>query len=137
MNREISERRVKMLNLMGMGLDSAEVVTTIAKEYGLNRKSVYMDWHRRGHWLKQVAGFDRLENVLYESLYSLNRVSNDAYLLYLKEVDNPNARVGGLRLFVEIKFKIAEIVRELIRDAQLEDALCLAGFTNWRLEVSL
>ena len=110
-----------MLNLMGMGLDPTEVVTTISKEYNLKRKSVYMDWHRRSQWLRQVAGFDKLENVLYESLYSLNRVSNDAYLLYLKEVDNPNARVGALRLFIEVKFKMADIVRELIRDAQLED----------------
>lgn len=110
-----------MLNLVGMGLDPTEVVTTVAKDYGVKRESVYADWRRRGQWLKQVAGFDELENVLYESLYSLNRVSNDAYLLYLKEVDSPNARVGALRLFVEIRFRVADMVRELIRDEELED----------------
>lgn len=46
-------------------------------------------------------------------LIDLKQLSNRAYLLHLK-TDHPTAQVGALKLVADIKFKIADIMRELL-----------------------
>jgi len=120
LKQEIRERRTELLSLYGKGLDESDIITTIADKYKIKRASVYQDWYRRNRWLRDVSGFKEIENSLWESLYNLKKLSKDAYYLYLKG-DNDSARVGALRLVADINFRMAEMIYEIKKDADLED----------------
>lgn len=109
-----------MLNLYGKGLDESLIITDTAKKWSVKRKTIYQDWYRRHKWVKEVAGFKELDKAFWELMFDLKKLSTEAYVLYLK-TEHPSARVGALRLAVDIKVRMASMIWDVKQDNLLKE----------------
>jgi hypothetical protein len=100
------ERRLKLLKMEGAGFSRAEVVKALSEEYRVSARTVHRDYERRGHWQPLIQQLDPEKSLLtivnrYEQIY------RKASLISLQE-QNPNAKVGALRIMLHANEKMCE-----------------------------
>ena len=120
MNQDLRERREKLLDLRFKGLPMNEIVTDLSKDYNVTESAIYMDWSRRDTWIKEVTEFTDLDSELYESLSHIKKARNKALLLVYSS-DNDNAKVGALRLYADMNFKIINVIMDLKKYRDIEE----------------
>jgi hypothetical protein len=58
MNRELLERRTRMLKLSIQGVRLKDIIDTLTEDFKCKAKSLYEDWRRRNQWIPQILQFN-------------------------------------------------------------------------------
>lgn len=110
-NKELLERRTKMLRDKGRGVSLKVLVESLSKKYGIAEKTIYNDWAKRSEWAPQIS--QRSDpNMLDEQFAGLKQILAAAWALSIS-ADNDSAKVGALRLAQDTHLKIIDLQQSL------------------------
>ena len=108
MKMETVERRSELLRMEGLGLSVNEIVKELSVKAQVSERTVYKDFENRIFWQPTVQQYEGLERTYHKNLNRLEQIYRKASHVYLK-ADNDNAKVGALRLMLEIVTRLNEI----------------------------
>ena len=115
MKTELLERRSYMLNHYGKFFSLKDAVTDTAQKFGVKTSTLYVDWNRRGKWIKTVSGLkDRTSTIDFLIQRQFQLLKDLEVLKY--EADNDNAKVGALRTQANVSFNLIRLLRELRKE---------------------
>jgi len=105
---ETVERRSELLRMEGLGLSVTEIVKELSVKAQVSERTVYKDFQSRSFWQPTVQQYEGLERTYHKNLNRLEQIYRKASLIYLN-ADNDNAKVGALRLMLDIVMRLHEI----------------------------
>ena len=105
---ETVERRSELLRMEGLGLSVNEIVKELSVKAQVSERTVYKDFENRSFWQPTVQQYEGLERTYHKNLNRLEQIYRKASHVYLN-ADNDNAKVGALRLMLEIVTRLNEI----------------------------
>lgn len=111
MDKQLLERRTKMLQQHLMGIPLKLIVENLGKESGATAKNLYHDWERRRHWIPQVVQLDD-PTLLHSFLEGARSVLPKAWLL-LQDTDNDFVKLGALKLIKDTNLEVLEILQSV------------------------
>ena len=109
MDRQLLERRTKMLQQHLMGIPLKLIVENLEKEFDATSKNLYHDWERRRHWIPQVVQLDD-PTLLHGFLEGARSVLPKAWLL-LQDTENDFVKLGVLKLIKDTNIQVLEILQ--------------------------
>jgi hypothetical protein len=111
MDKQLLERRTKMLQQHLMGIPLKLIVENLEKESGATAKNLYHDWERRRQWIPQVVQLDD-PTLLHSFLEGARSVLPKAWLL-LQDTDNDFVKLGALKLIKDTNLEVLEILQSV------------------------
>ena len=119
MNKKIRERRIYMIKQYNQSLSEKQAIEATARKFGIKKETLYIDWSRRGSWLKEIVDTkDHLikirewEDEIQKSLIEIEKLAQNA--------DNDNCRLGAHRTRIDTLFKLIGLHRSLDREELLD-----------------
>lgn len=119
MKKKIRERRSYMINEYNQSLSEKQAIEATARKFGIKKETLYIDWSRRGSWLKEIMDtkdhlikIQQWEEEIQKSLKEIEKLAANA--------DNDNCRVGAHTLKINILFKLIDLHSSLDREKLLD-----------------
>ncbi len=109
MNPNLLKRRTEMLDAVKRGINPAAVIEQLASNYKVSTQCLWSDWKRRDQWAPVLLGLERFASFGAEVESKLNLVEKGAWSIYT-HTDNPNAKVGALKVVIDSLKTQSEIV---------------------------
>jgi hypothetical protein len=110
-DKQLLERRTKMLQQHLMGIPLKLIVENLEKELGATAKNLYHDWERRRQWIPQVVQLDD-PTLLHGFLEGARSVLPKAWLL-LQDTENDFVKLGALKLIKDTNIQVLEILQSV------------------------
>jgi hypothetical protein len=110
MKQEIRERRVFMVQEYERSLSEKQAIQATAEEFQVNPDTLYVDWSRRGSWLKEIINFKDSPNLVRGAIIEIHRIMQKVEEL-AKNSDNDNCKLGAYKLQINSIFKIIDLYR--------------------------
>ena len=111
MDKQLLERRTKMLQQHLMGIPLKLIVENLEREFGATAKNLYHDWERRRQWIPQVVQLDD-PTLLHSFLEGARSVLPKAWLL-LQDTENDFVKLGALKLIKDTNLEVLEILQSV------------------------
>jgi len=132
---DIQERRkyFVMIYVRTASLKAA-LEATYAK-FGVSVPVLRVDWNRRDKWPEEIL--ENANDPVLMDIYDLGiRRTLQQTELFIAETDNPNCKLGGLKLKFNILFKLKESVAEKIFKQEILERLANLEkkFENFELQ---
>ena len=100
MDLKLLKRRTEMLDAVNSGYHPSAIIEQMAKNYGVSERCLWSDWQRRGKWVPLLLGMERYAGFQDVAESKLNALQKAGWRIYVQS-DNPNARVGALKVVLE------------------------------------
>jgi hypothetical protein len=110
-DKQLLERRTKMLQQHLMGIPLKLIVENLEKESVATAKNLYHDWERRRQWIPQVVQLDD-PTLLHGFLEGARSVLPKAWLL-LQDTENDFVKLGALKLIKDTNLEVLEILQSV------------------------
>jgi hypothetical protein len=110
-DKNLLERRTKMLQQHLMGVPLKLIVENLEEEFGAKAHRLYVDWGRRRKWIPQVVQLDD-PTLLHMFLEGAKSVLPKTWLL-LQETKNPLVKLGALKLIKDTNIQVLEILQSV------------------------
>jgi hypothetical protein len=110
-DKQLLERRTKMLQQHLMGIPLKLIVENLEKEFGASAKNLYHDWERRQKWIPQVVQLDD-PTLLHGFLEGAKSVLPKAWLL-VQDTENDFVKLGALKLIKDTNIQVLEILQSV------------------------
>jgi hypothetical protein len=100
MNHNLLKRRADMLDASLRGIHPAVIVDQLAQNYRISVQCLWSDWERRSDWAPVLLGMEKCAAFVQKVESKLNLVEKAAWSIYT-HTDNPNAKVGALKVIID------------------------------------
>ena len=97
MDLKLLKRRTEMLDMVNSCYHPSAFIGQMAQNYGVSERCLWSDWQRRSKWAPLLLGMDRYASFEDVAESKLNALQKAAWRIYVQS-DNPNARVGALKV---------------------------------------
>lgn len=94
-----TDRRLKLLKMEGAGFSRIEILNELTKEFEVCKATIHRDYRLRSKWQPSIQSMDP-EASLLKTINRYEQIYRKASLISLQD-QNPNARVGALKVMLE------------------------------------
>lgn len=110
----ILERRLKLLELEGLGFSRSEIVQQLAERYGCTERTVQYDFKHRGKWQPVVDELDPKASLLKVHNRTL-QIYRKASFVFL-QANNEAIKLGALRLMRDANMDLLNITNPKLKE---------------------
>jgi len=110
-DKDLLERRTKMLQQHLMGISLKLIIENLQGEFAVNADSLYRDWNRRDKWIPQVVQLND-PTLLHKCVEGARSTLPKTWLL-LQNTDNDFVKLGALKLIKDTNLEILEILQSV------------------------
>jgi hypothetical protein len=109
MNRELLERRTKMLRQHIMGVSLKNIIEALKEEYDVQEHALYQDWERRDQWIPQVLQLND-PTLLHRLIEGMRLVIPKCWVI-AETSKNPFARLRALQIIKDTNLHLVEVLQ--------------------------
>lgn len=112
--RKARERRKELTKRVFKGEDlSNEIAPDLAEKYDMNEHSVVDEWSKRSQWMEEAFYIETetSKDFIMELVAEQKLVKEAGWRLF-EEANNPNTRLGSLKMISSINKDVLEILSE-------------------------
>ena len=110
MKAELRERRIYMIQEYSRTLSEKNAIESTAKNFVVNKDTLYVDWSRRNSWLKEIVPLKDNTNHIRQMFLEIYRSLQEIQEL-ASQADNDNCRLGAHKLRINTLFKLIDFLK--------------------------